>query len=107
LRREELANLFDVSLKTIGNWERDKVPADKEKIVRERLFAGPLRGISNQELVNELLRRLPPDWFEVLPPDDFDPRRAGGHGGHDGYHHRGADAHPRIDGVDGIAASRV
>lgn len=71
LRREDLAALFGVSLKTIGNWERGQVPPDKESLVRDRLFVeSPLKGISNADLVNELLRRLPPEWFEVWGPDD-------------------------------------
>lgn len=74
LRREDLADLLGVSLKTVGNWERGSVPADKVNLVRERLFTeSPLKGVSNAELVNELLRRLPPGWVELWGPDDPGP----------------------------------
>jgi transcriptional regulator with XRE-family HTH domain len=69
LSREELATLLGVSLKTVGNWERGNVPPEREALVREKLFTeSPLSGISNQDLVNELLRRLPPEWFDTWEP---------------------------------------
>ena len=71
LKREDVASMLDVSLKTVGNWERAQVPPEREHLVREKLFAeSPLMGISNDELVNELRRRLVPGWYDVYGPDD-------------------------------------
>lgn len=62
--------MFDVALKTVGNWERTGVPPGREHLVRQMLLTGsPLRGISNGDLVNELLRRLPPEWFDSWGPE--------------------------------------
>lgn len=59
LRREDVAALVGVHVKTVSNWERGQVPEAQEHRVRRQLFADrPLAWVSNETLMAEVLIRL-------------------------------------------------
>lgn len=66
--QEELASRLGVTFRSVGNWERGDVPANRQERIRQVLgghldedpnqVSNPLAAYSNLALTSELLRRL-------------------------------------------------
>ena len=76
--QEELAAQLGVTFRSVGNWERGEVPANRQERIRQVLggdleedpnqSGNPLASYSNLALANELLRRL--EMTERREPSD-------------------------------------